>query len=177
MDYNPIDGFQVDPADIKFIGKDLQRPECILAKRTGDLWAADARGGVVKINGANVTQADVDKIDPNAPGTSIGTGIGQAPSLATQYSPSTVGTTAQATQPGPMQASTMTASMSQQGISDAMQAVNPAQGALSRQAIANAARMDPSQTQVGNLQAAQGQAILMNNPVPYSKTKKLKKNY
>ena len=46
---NPIDGFQVDPAEIKFIGEDLQRPECILAKRTGDLWAADARGGVVKI--------------------------------------------------------------------------------------------------------------------------------
>ncbi len=49
MENNPIDGFQVDPADIKFIGKDLQRPECILAKRSGDLWAADARGGVVKI--------------------------------------------------------------------------------------------------------------------------------
>ena len=49
MASNPIDGFQVDPADIQFIGKDLQRPECILAKSTGDLWAADARGGVVKI--------------------------------------------------------------------------------------------------------------------------------
>ena len=49
MASNPIDGFQVDHADIKFIGNDLQRPECILAKSTGDLWAADARGGVVKI--------------------------------------------------------------------------------------------------------------------------------
>ena len=49
MASNPIDGFQVDPTDIQFIGKDLQRPECILAKRSGDLWAADARGGVVKI--------------------------------------------------------------------------------------------------------------------------------
>ena len=46
---NPIDGFQVDRAEIKFIGKDLQRPECILAKHTGYLWAADARGGVVRI--------------------------------------------------------------------------------------------------------------------------------
>lgn len=46
---NPIDGFQVDPAEIRHIGRDLQRPECILARRDGSLWAADARGGVVHI--------------------------------------------------------------------------------------------------------------------------------
>ncbi len=47
---NPIDGFQIDPADINYIGRDLQRPECILAKPDGTLWAADARGGVVKLS-------------------------------------------------------------------------------------------------------------------------------
>ncbi|MEK9676790.1 MAG: SMP-30/gluconolactonase/LRE family protein [Rhodospirillaceae bacterium] len=47
---NPIDGFQVDPAEIKYLGEDLQRPECILAKPDGTLWAADARGGVVKLS-------------------------------------------------------------------------------------------------------------------------------
>ena len=114
---------------------------------------------------ANVTQATVSNIDPNAQGTSIGTGVGQAPSLATQYSPSTVGTTAQAAQPGPMQASTMTASMAQPGVVDAMRSVNAAQGMVSPQALAQASQMDPSQTQVGSLQAAQGQAIMMNNPV------------
>ena len=114
---------------------------------------------------ANVTQAAVSNIDPNAPGTSIGAGVGQAPNLATQYSPSTVGTTAQAAQPGPMQASTVTASMAQPGIVDAMRSVNAAQGMVSPQALAQAAQMDPSRTQVGNLQAAQGQAIMMNNPV------------
>lgn len=46
---NPLKGFQVDPADIKYIGHDLQRPECILAERDGTLWAADGRGGVMKI--------------------------------------------------------------------------------------------------------------------------------
>ncbi len=46
---NPLDGFQVDPATLKTIGVDLQRPECILAERDGTLWAADARGGVVRI--------------------------------------------------------------------------------------------------------------------------------
>lgn len=49
MSNNPIDGFTVDPKDIQYIGHDLQRPECILVERDGTLWAADARGGVVKI--------------------------------------------------------------------------------------------------------------------------------
>ena len=47
---NPIIGFKVDPADIQYIGIDLQRPECILAEPDGTLWSADARGGVVKIS-------------------------------------------------------------------------------------------------------------------------------
>ena len=47
---NPLIGFQVDPADLRFIGKDLARPECILAERDGTLWSADARGGVMRID-------------------------------------------------------------------------------------------------------------------------------
>lgn len=50
MTDNPIIGFQVDPADIQYIGNDLQRPECILAEPDGTLWSADARGGVVRIS-------------------------------------------------------------------------------------------------------------------------------
>ena len=50
MSENPITGFQVDPADIQYIGQDLQRPECILAEPDGTLWSADARGGVVRIS-------------------------------------------------------------------------------------------------------------------------------
>lgn len=46
---NPLDGFEVDRAAIRTIGRDLQRPECILAERDGTLWAADARGGVMRI--------------------------------------------------------------------------------------------------------------------------------
>ncbi|WP_293796972.1 SMP-30/gluconolactonase/LRE family protein [uncultured Bosea sp.] len=46
---NPLDGFTVDPATIRYIGEGLQRPECILAERDGSLWSADARGGVVHI--------------------------------------------------------------------------------------------------------------------------------
>jgi gluconolactonase len=50
MSKNPIDGYRIDPAEIRYIGEGLQRPECILAERDGTLWAADARGGVVRID-------------------------------------------------------------------------------------------------------------------------------
>lgn len=46
---NPLEGFAVNRAEIGSIGRDLQRPECILAERDGCLWAADARGGVTRI--------------------------------------------------------------------------------------------------------------------------------
>jgi sugar lactone lactonase YvrE len=46
---NPLLGWRVDTDAIRFIGKDLRRPECILAERDGTLWAADARGGVTRI--------------------------------------------------------------------------------------------------------------------------------
>jgi len=49
MHKNLIRGFQVNPSEIKYIGYDLQRPECILADPDGSLWVADARGGVVRI--------------------------------------------------------------------------------------------------------------------------------
>ncbi|MCU7549737.1 SMP-30/gluconolactonase/LRE family protein [Chitinophagaceae bacterium LB-8] len=47
---NPLKGWQVDPAVINYLGKDLQRPECILTEEDGTVWSADARGGLVKMN-------------------------------------------------------------------------------------------------------------------------------
>ena len=49
MANNAMIGFQVNRYEIQYTGHDLQRPECILAEPDGTLWAADARGGVVKI--------------------------------------------------------------------------------------------------------------------------------
>lgn len=49
MAANPVLDFGIDPASLRYIGSDLQRPECILAERDGTLWSADARGGVVRI--------------------------------------------------------------------------------------------------------------------------------
>ena len=49
MPNNPILDFEIDRTRVKFVGSGLQRPECILAEPDGVLWAADARGGVVRI--------------------------------------------------------------------------------------------------------------------------------
>lgn len=46
---NPLRGFEVDRTAIRTVGHDLRRPECILAERDGTLWAADGRGGVMRI--------------------------------------------------------------------------------------------------------------------------------
>ena len=46
---NPLAGFTVARSQIRTIGHDLQRPECILAEKNGTLWSADARGGVMRI--------------------------------------------------------------------------------------------------------------------------------
>ncbi len=47
---NPLKGFRVEEVEVRQVGHDLQRPECILAERDGTLWSADARGGVMRID-------------------------------------------------------------------------------------------------------------------------------
>jgi gluconolactonase len=46
---NPLDGWELDPADITLTGRGLRRPECVLAEPSGDLWVADLGGGVLHI--------------------------------------------------------------------------------------------------------------------------------
>jgi len=67
LNRNPVKDFKIDKEKMGFVGKDLQRPECILAESDGGLWAADARGGVahIKPDGTQniITQKHVDGID------------------------------------------------------------------------------------------------------------------
>lgn len=49
MMVNPLLDFELDKSSIRYVGRGLQRPECILAEPDGTLWAADARGGVARI--------------------------------------------------------------------------------------------------------------------------------
>lgn len=62
---NPLKGWQVNPADIKYLGKDLQRPECILTEKDGTVWTADARGGVMKIDADGSQQLITPYVENN----------------------------------------------------------------------------------------------------------------
>jgi len=65
MSPNPIRDFRIDPAALSYVGRDLQRPECILAEPDGTLWSADARGGVMRI-AADGTQSLVAQNEKRA---------------------------------------------------------------------------------------------------------------
>src|SRR5277367_4628308 len=60
---NPILDFGIDKSTLQYIGRDLQRPECILAERDGTLWSADARGGVMRINPDGSQQLIAQTVD------------------------------------------------------------------------------------------------------------------
>jgi gluconolactonase len=58
---NPILDFTLDKSSLRYAGKGLQRPECILAEPDGSLWVADARGGVVHLEADGRQQIVVQK--------------------------------------------------------------------------------------------------------------------
>jgi gluconolactonase len=60
---NPLGSWRVDRDEIVFVGRDLQRPECILAERDGTLWSADARGGVMRIDPDGTQELVAQEID------------------------------------------------------------------------------------------------------------------
>jgi gluconolactonase len=73
---NPLLDFGIDRSAISYVGSSLQRPECILAERNGVLWAADARGGVVRLSPDGEQQIIAQQRSANFAG---------APSEATRY--------------------------------------------------------------------------------------------
>ena len=79
MSSNPLVGWSFDRAGVRFLGHDLQRPECIIAERDGTVWSADARGGVMRISASGeqnlVTQVGSNNFDLQAdPARSLLTG-------------------------------------------------------------------------------------------------------
>lgn len=62
---NPLRGFRVEETEITYVGRDLQRPECVLAERDGTLWSADARGGVVRIDPDGTQTLIAQRADPH----------------------------------------------------------------------------------------------------------------
>lgn len=72
---NPLKGWQVDRAAIRHVGHGLQRPECVLAEPDGTIWAADARGGAMRIapDGSQQLVAPVQSASADAGGTDFDT--------------------------------------------------------------------------------------------------------
>lgn len=63
---NPLANWRVDRAAIRYVGHDLQRPECIVATRDGMLYSADARGGVMAMAPDGTQTFIGQKADPRA---------------------------------------------------------------------------------------------------------------
>ncbi len=58
-----LQNFKLNLSDIKFVGKNLHRPESVIAEKDGTLWISDGSGGVTKMT-------------PDGTETKIGTNIG-----------------------------------------------------------------------------------------------------
>jgi gluconolactonase len=61
--HNPLLDWRLDRSSVRTIGRELQRPECILAERDGTLWSADARGGVMRIAADGTQQLVAQQVD------------------------------------------------------------------------------------------------------------------
>ena len=59
---NPLKGWQVNRDEINYLGKGLQRPECIVTEKDGTVWSADARGGLMKMKHNGEQQLTVPDI-------------------------------------------------------------------------------------------------------------------
>jgi len=108
---------------------------------------------------------DVSTIDPATAGTSIGTGTGQVAGAAPTATTATPAATTMATAPTPITAATVDPTMGQPKIETALDTMQPAQGVVGADSTVTAATMQPTDTAVSDLAAAQGTSIVMNNPV------------
>ena len=136
------------------------------AEKIGEMQAAasDLSMKAMTDPSSLIQQPDLTKLDPNTQGTIIDAAAGDVTGTPAGYT-ATQATAAQIAQPNQLQAQTVQAQGSQQAIQGALQGFTGAQGQISAQSLVNAATTDPSQTAVGNLQAAQGAATMMQNPV------------
>tara|TARA_R100000234_G_scaffold116990_1_gene94784 strand:+ start:537 stop:2564 length:2028 start_codon:yes stop_codon:yes gene_type:complete len=119
------------------------------------------------------TKATVADIDADATGTTLTPEDYEATATADQYTASTIDPTKvdDVVAPESIDVAKFDAAKSQDQITQAMQGVQAAQGSLSPEAIAQAAQVDPTQTLVGGMQAAQGQATQVQGaPAPLQMT-------
>jgi len=112
-----------------------------------------------------IKKPEIVEIDPATEGTTLDEGTGEIAGEAKGYTATTVGKTATVDAPKEISASTFDATTSKKSVDNALKDVKAEQGEISAESMVEAATVDPTKTAVGNLQAAQGSAIMMQNPV------------
>ena len=114
-------------------------------------------------NPADLTTAStVAKVDANAAGTNIAEGLGQVDTTTTA-APAAAATATPAVTPQAIATTTYAADTSADKVAEATQGVTGVQGQVSNQALTTAAQKTDSSLE--GMQAAQGTATLLNNPV------------
>jgi hypothetical protein len=48
----------VTHADLRFLGQDLARPECVVTTARGDVFASDRRGGIARVRDGGPPELD-----------------------------------------------------------------------------------------------------------------------
>ena len=112
-----------------------------------------------------VAQPTVATIDPSAEGRTIDPTTGQITTATPQLDPAAIAATTTAATPDAVTSETVDAKTASGEVTTALADVDPVTGAVSDAAKVTAATMDPTTTGVKDLTAAQGEAVVMTNPV------------
>jgi len=112
-----------------------------------------------------VAQPTVATIDPSAEGRTIDPTAGQITTATPQLDPAAIAATTTAATPDAVTSETVDAKTASGEVTTALADVDPVTGAVSDAAKVTAATMDPTTTGVKDLTAAQGEAVVMTNPV------------
>ena len=114
---------------------------------------------------ALVAKPEVAKLDPDAAGTTIDPTAGQITAATPQLDPAAMAEATTAATPEPITPETVDAKTASGEVTTALADVDPVTGTVSDKAQVTAATMDPATTGVKDLTSAQGEAVVMTNPV------------
>ena len=114
---------------------------------------------------ALVAKPEVAKLDPAAAGTTIDPTAGQITAATPQLDPAAMAEATTAATPEPITPETVDAKTASGEVTTALADVDPVTGTVSDKAQVTAAAMDPATTGVKDLTSAQGEAVVMTNPV------------
>jgi len=112
-----------------------------------------------------VTQPTVATVDPDAAGRTIDPTTGQITTATPELDPAVIATASTAATPDAVTSETVDAKTASEEVTTALADVDPETGVVSEAAKVTAATMDPTTTGVKDLTAAQGEAVVMTNPV------------